>query len=197
MYVTNIFVSYLAFVPGVLPRSLSVWRLHFKNKTYSICVQCFWMTAIEVTEALCNYELLEFCCPGFFSWWYILHEDWVLQKPLVRHPGDALTLEKVRQCEIHMQPKRENCCRSWLSKFPTRSKRIDVISRITFPLVFAVFNLVYWSTYLFREETEDNWATVVCGRSSSYLLSNRIAQLKMLPMLPVLKFRHYELKKVD
>jgi anionic glutamate receptor len=55
-----------------------------------------------------------------------------------------------------MQPKRDNCCRTWLSKFPTRSKRIDVISRITFPLVFALFNLVYWSTYLFREEAEEN-----------------------------------------
>ncbi|XP_052864789.1 glutamate-gated chloride channel isoform X5 [Anopheles bellator] len=81
-------------------------------------------------------------------------------KPLVRHPGDPLALEKLRQCEVHMQaPKRPNCCRSWLSKFPTRqcsrSKRIDVISRITFPLVFALFNLVYWSTYLFREEEED------------------------------------------
>ncbi|XP_035779184.1 glutamate-gated chloride channel isoform X3 [Anopheles albimanus] len=92
-------------------------------------------------------------------------------KPLVRHPGDPMALEKLRQCEVHMQvPKRPNCCRSWLSKFPTspfkkvpclgrgqcsRSKRIDVISRITFPLVFALFNLVYWSTYLFREEEED------------------------------------------
>lgn len=81
-------------------------------------------------------------------------------KPLVRHPGDPLALEKLRQCEVHMQaPKRPNCCRSWLSKFPTRqcsrSKRIDVISRITFPLVFALFNLVYWSTYLFREEEEE------------------------------------------
>jgi len=80
-----------------------------------------------------------------------------LQKPLVRHPGDPMALEKLRQCEVHMQaPKRPNCCKSWLSKFPTRkcsrSKRIDVISRITFPLVFALFNLVYWSTYLFREE---------------------------------------------
>ncbi|XP_052888275.1 glutamate-gated chloride channel isoform X7 [Anopheles moucheti] len=84
----------------------------------------------------------------------------IFQKPLVRHPGDPLALEKLRQCEVHMQaPKRPNCCRSWLSKFPTRqcsrSKRIDVISRITFPLVFALFNLVYWSTYLFREEEED------------------------------------------
>ncbi|XP_046397665.1 glutamate-gated chloride channel isoform X2 [Ischnura elegans] len=90
-------------------------------------------------------------------------------KPLVRHPHlhhhpDAT--EKVGRgggggaggpCEIHMAgppSKRKNCCRTWLSKFPTRSKRIDVISRITFPLVFALFNLVYWSTYLFREEAE-------------------------------------------
>ncbi|XP_046806052.1 glutamate-gated chloride channel isoform X28 [Lucilia cuprina] len=81
-------------------------------------------------------------------------------KPLVRHPGDPLALEKLRQCEVHMQPpKRPNCCKTWLSKFPTRqcsrSKRIDVISRITFPLVFALFNLVYWSTYLFREEEDE------------------------------------------
>uniref|UniRef100_A0A8D8CQ72 Glutamate-gated chloride channel n=1 Tax=Culex pipiens TaxID=7175 RepID=A0A8D8CQ72_CULPI len=42
-------------------------------------------------------------------------------KPLVRHPGDPLALEKLRQCEVHMQaPKRPNCCRSWLAKFPTR-----------------------------------------------------------------------------
>ncbi|XP_034942935.1 glutamate-gated chloride channel isoform X9 [Chelonus insularis] len=75
--------------------------------------------------------------------------------PLVRHRDDKVTMDKVRQCEIHMQLPKKNCCRSWLSKFPTRSKRIDVISRITFPLVFALFNLVYWSTYLFREEAEN------------------------------------------
>lgn len=75
-------------------------------------------------------------------------------KPLMR-PGDPMGLGgKVRQCEIHMQPPRPSCCRTWLSKFPTRSKRIDVISRITFPLVFALFNVIYWSTYLFREEDE-------------------------------------------
>ncbi|XP_013098390.1 glutamate-gated chloride channel isoform X3 [Stomoxys calcitrans] len=83
-------------------------------------------------------------------------------KPLVRHPGDPLALEKLRQCEVHMQaPKRPNCCKTWLSKFPTRqcsrSKRIDVISRITFPLVFALFNLVYWSTYLFRDEEDETF----------------------------------------
>ncbi|XP_023953986.1 glutamate-gated chloride channel isoform X10 [Bicyclus anynana] len=65
------------------------------------------------------------------------------------------TFAMMRQCEIHMSPPRKNCCRLWMSKFPTRSKRIDVISRITFPLVFALFNLAYWSTYLFRDEDEE------------------------------------------
>ncbi|XP_041982653.1 glutamate-gated chloride channel isoform X3 [Aricia agestis] len=71
-------------------------------------------------------------------------------KPLVRGADP-----KIRQCEIHMSPPRKNCCRLWISKFPTRSKRIDVISRITFPLVFALFNVIYWSTYLFRDEEEE------------------------------------------
>ncbi|XP_022815568.1 glutamate-gated chloride channel isoform X5 [Spodoptera litura] len=65
------------------------------------------------------------------------------------------TFAMMRQCEIHINPPRKNCCRLWMSKFPTRSKRIDVISRITFPLVFALFNLAYWSTYLFRDEDEE------------------------------------------
>ncbi|XP_016840284.1 glutamate-gated chloride channel isoform X6 [Nasonia vitripennis] len=74
--------------------------------------------------------------------------------PLVRQAEDSMSMEKMRQCEIHTQPPKKNCCRSWLSKFPTRSKRIDVIARIIFPLVFALFNLAYWSTYLFREEAD-------------------------------------------
>ncbi|XP_042884812.1 glutamate-gated chloride channel-like isoform X5 [Penaeus japonicus] len=77
-------------------------------------------------------------------------------KPLVSRHNGGMGGEKTRPCEIHLQAPRKNCCRSWLSKFPTRSKRIDVISRITFPLVFAFFNMAYWSTYLFTEEEEDN-----------------------------------------
>jgi len=67
--------------------------------------------------------------------------------------GGAFDKANNHQCEIHMQmgPARTGCCRSWLSKFPTRSKRIDVIARITFPLVFALFNLIYWTTYIFQE----------------------------------------------
>ena len=51
------------------------------------------------------------------------------------------------------------CCSSrmywWFSKHrlpPTRSKRIDVIARIIFPIVFAIFNLTYWLTYLTTHE---------------------------------------------
>ncbi|XP_076059352.1 glutamate-gated chloride channel-like isoform X3 [Oratosquilla oratoria] len=71
-------------------------------------------------------------------------------KPLV--PPFMESHNHIRTCEIHPLPHAENCCKTWLSKFPTRSKRIDVIARITFPLVFALFNLVYWSAYLLREE---------------------------------------------
>ncbi|XP_033179248.1 glutamate-gated chloride channel isoform X5 [Bombus vosnesenskii] len=76
-------------------------------------------------------------------------------KPLVRQPEDTMSMDRMEHCELHMQPRKKNCCRSWLSKFPTRSKRIDVISRIFFPIVFAFFNLAYWSAYLFRKEEQD------------------------------------------
>ncbi|XP_049271584.1 glutamate-gated chloride channel isoform X5 [Rhipicephalus sanguineus] len=75
-------------------------------------------------------------------------------RPLVHHHGE-LHADKLRQCEVHMKTPKTNLCKAWLSKFPTRSKRIDVVSRIFFPLMFALFNLVYWTTYLFREDKED------------------------------------------
>nr|XP_040570870.1 LOW QUALITY PROTEIN: glutamate-gated chloride channel-like [Lepeophtheirus salmonis] len=45
------------------------------------------------------------------------------------------------------------CCktRGLLAKFPSRAKRIDVISRFIFPLIFAIFNLAYWLYYLFAK----------------------------------------------
>ncbi|XP_013786486.1 glutamate-gated chloride channel-like, partial [Limulus polyphemus] len=73
-------------------------------------------------------------------------------KPLVHHRGGVHN-EKLRHCEVHMQTSKSiNPLKDWLNKFPTRSKRIDVMSRILFPLMFALFNLVYWSTYLLRHE---------------------------------------------
>ena len=43
---------------------------------------------------------------------------------------------------------------TWLAKkFPSRSKRIDVVARILFPLVFAIFNFSYWTFYLLQHES--------------------------------------------
>ncbi|KAH9388852.1 Glycine receptor subunit alpha-3 [Tyrophagus putrescentiae] len=61
----------------------------------------------------------------------------------------------MRGCEVHMAPPRKkNWCKRWLSKFPTRSKRIDVVSRIFFPFMFGLFNCVYWITYMFRDDLQ-------------------------------------------
>ena len=48
---------------------------------------------------------------------------------------------------------------TWLAKkFPSRSKRIDVVARILFPLVFAIFNFSYWTFYLLQHESSKfNW----------------------------------------
>ena len=60
-------------------------------------------------------------------------------------------------------------CRFWFCTCCVRSphpmekaKRIDVVSRVFFPLVFAVFNIAYWTTYLIQanaefEETLKTW----------------------------------------
>lgn len=49
-----------------------------------------------------------------------------------------MNLEKMRQCEVHMaQPKRDNCCRAWLSKFPTRYGTFLTNTQLT-PKIFPL-----------------------------------------------------------
>ena len=50
------------------------------------------------------------------------------------HGGGAhnMIMNKLHQCEIHMKStgrKRKNPLSAWLNKFPSRAKKIDVISR--------------------------------------------------------------------
>lgn len=41
---------------------------------------------------------------------------------------------------------------TWLLKF-SRSRKIDVVSRIMFPVAFVIFNLAYWITYLKQSDS--------------------------------------------
>ncbi|KAI1289871.1 Glutamate-gated chloride channel [Halotydeus destructor] len=43
----------------------------------------------------------------------------------------------------------------WLNRFPTRSKRVDIIARVIFPFLFAMFNVLYWVHYLWRDDLKD------------------------------------------
>ncbi|KAH7643267.1 glycine receptor subunit alpha-2-like protein [Dermatophagoides farinae] len=81
---------------------------------------------------------------------------WNMEQALLEGNNIELASYGLRPgCEIHMAPpRRKNWCKRWLSKFPTRSKRIDVVSRIFFPFMFALFNCVYWITYMFRDDLQ-------------------------------------------
>ena len=65
-------------------------------------------------------------------------------------------MEKPPPCQVHFPKPEKIFCASWLAKFPTRSKRIDVISRNIFPMVFEFFNVAYWSTYLYTDEASED-----------------------------------------
>jgi hypothetical protein len=74
------------------------------------------------------------------------------------HNNNPLLVGNIHQCEIHMKPrKRKNFLQAWLNKFPSRAKKIDVLSRVIFPAIFAFFNISYWTFYLTQEaNTEVN-----------------------------------------
>ncbi|XP_015790733.1 glutamate-gated chloride channel isoform X1 [Tetranychus urticae] len=76
------------------------------------------------------------------------------KKPLVR--GVDNLAEKLRVCEIHSGPPNRNPISRWLARFPSRSKQIDVLSRICFPVCFLCFNLVYWTRYLNAEDQAES-----------------------------------------
>ncbi|UYV71922.1 GLRA3 [Cordylochernes scorpioides] len=69
--------------------------------------------------------------------------------------GQSKSPTQSTRCEVHMPVEKLTLCQRWLLKVPSRSKRIDVVSRIFFPLMFAVFNLIYWTTYLNREDKDE------------------------------------------
>ena len=78
------------------------------------------------------------------------------QNPLLEDPGYLQWLEDHQDRD--KKPRGGCCSLGARCQLPVdRSKRIDVVSRYLFPLVFAVFNLAYWSTYL----TQAEWSTLI------------------------------------
>lgn len=61
----------------------------------------------------------------------------------------------LRSCEVRINPTGGNFLNRWLASFPSRSKRIDVVSRICFPTMFGMFNVVYWMVYLLRDDLKE------------------------------------------
>lgn len=85
-----------------------------------------------------------------------------------QNTGASLRLERERRdCEMHGNGGSSSfyynllfgCCRSKsiLSRFSSRAKRIDVISRFIFPLLFAIFNLAYWLYYLLAKGSNETY----------------------------------------
>jgi len=72
-------------------------------------------------------------------------------KSFPRLRADCMPMEKTHSYDFYagIRGSGNQCCpSSWISGFKMRSKRIDVIARIIFPVMFAMFNLIYWTSYL-------------------------------------------------
>ena len=61
----------------------------------------------------------------------------------------------LRSCEVRLNATTGNFLTRWLASFTNRSKKIDVISRICFPTMFGMFNVVYWMVYLLRDDLKE------------------------------------------
>jgi len=73
------------------------------------------------------------------------------KKSVPRLRADCMSMDRCHTYDFYsggMRSGSSRCSCTWISGFKMRSKRIDVIARIIFPVMFAMFNLVYWTSYL-------------------------------------------------
>ncbi|KAI6226375.1 BMA-AVR-14, isoform b [Aphelenchoides fujianensis] len=81
------------------------------------------------------------------------------QEPLFRnnHPNDGSYHNLIVSSGTHHHGQQPNsslftfyscCCRIFVRRYKERSKRIDVVSRLVFPIGYACFNVLYWTVYL-------------------------------------------------
>ncbi|CAL2029783.1 unnamed protein product [Caenorhabditis brenneri] len=59
------------------------------------------------------------------------------------------------------------CCRIFVRRYKERSKRIDVVSRLVFPIGYACFNVLYWAVYLiFLSASDHIFLSIILGEYS-------------------------------
>lgn len=65
------------------------------------------------------------------------------------HHADYVTAGYQPLVATQQQTRRPLCCfRIFVRRYKERSKRIDVVSRLVFPIGYACFNVLYWAVYL-------------------------------------------------
>ncbi|KAF4519883.1 hypothetical protein B566_EDAN005224 [Ephemera danica] len=73
------------------------------------------------------------------------------QTPLMESNGTEAITEADEKKEAAPAPPsaapKPNLIKKWLSHYNSTGRRIDMVCRVLFPVVFLIFNLTYWATY--------------------------------------------------
>ncbi|XP_059472986.1 glutamate-gated chloride channel-like [Neocloeon triangulifer] len=67
--------------------------------------------------------------------------------PLMENGEKSADAGEVREAAAATTEPPQNLVSKWLSRYKTVARRIDIVARILFPVVFLLFNLTYWSSY--------------------------------------------------
>ena len=85
---------------------------------------------------------------SFFSFYF--------QDPLMRRIEGSPMIPPSALLHSEIPIRRKNRLLEWMNTFQFRAKKIDVISRVIFPLTFLLFNVIYWSYYLSQEHKSNS-----------------------------------------
>lgn len=79
----------------------------------------------------------------------------VSMDPLMRRIEGSPMIPPGALLHSQIPVRRKNFLIEWVNNFQFRAKKIDVISRVIFPMTFLIFNVIYWSYYLSQEHNRN------------------------------------------